>query len=88
MDADSATCMPARTEPVMEAIAGVGCSTISAAGLAVAADDVEDALWAGSAPMISAISTVEAGVVSDGLRTTVLPAASAGANFQTAIIIG
>ena len=38
--------------------------------------------------MISAISTVEAGVVSDGFRTTVLPAASAGANFQTAIIIG
>ena len=30
----------------------------------------------------------EAGVVSDGLRTTVLPAASAGANFQTDIIIG
>ena len=38
--------------------------------------------------MISAISSVEAGVVSDGLRTTVLPAAIAGANFQTAIIIG
>jgi hypothetical protein len=37
---------------------------------------------------ISAIRTDEAGVVSDGLRTTVLPAASAGANFQTAIIIG
>ena len=38
--------------------------------------------------MISAISTVETGVVSDGLSTTVLPAAIAGANFQTAIIIG
>jgi hypothetical protein len=36
----------------------------------------------------SAISTVLAGVVSLGLRTIVLPAASAGANFQTAIIIG
>ena len=35
-----------------------------------------------------AISTVEAGVVSDGLSTMVLPAASAGAHFQTAIIIG
>ena len=32
--------------------------------------------------------TAEAGVVSDGLSTTVLPAASAGANFQTAIMIG
>ncbi len=38
--------------------------------------------------MSSASSTVEAGVVSEGLRTTVLPAAMAGANFQTAIIIG
>ena len=37
---------------------------------------------------ISASSRVDTGVVSDGLSTTVLPAASAGANFQTAIIIG
>ena len=38
--------------------------------------------------MSSAMRTVETGVVSDGLSTTVLPAAIAGANFQTAIIIG
>ena len=38
--------------------------------------------------MISAMSRVVTGVVSDGLRTMVLPAASAGANFQIAIIIG
>jgi hypothetical protein len=37
---------------------------------------------------ISASSSVDTGVVSDGLRTTVLPAASAGAIFQMAIIIG
>ena len=37
---------------------------------------------------ISARRVVEAGVVSLGFNTTVLPAASAGANFQTAIIIG
>ena len=37
---------------------------------------------------ISAISSVEAGVVSEGLSTTVLPAAMAGAHFQTAIISG
>nr|WP_218596034.1 hypothetical protein [Pseudonocardia oceani] len=36
----------------------------------------------------SAISTALAGVVSLGSRTMVLPAASAGAHFQTAIIIG
>ena len=38
--------------------------------------------------MISAINNVLAGVVSDGLSTTVFPAAMAGAHFQTAIIIG
>ena len=37
---------------------------------------------------ISASTRVETGVVSDGFSTTVLPAARAGANFQTAIIIG
>src|ERR1039457_4286141 len=36
----------------------------------------------------SAISSVDAGVVSAGLSTMVLPAAMAGAHFQTAIIIG
>jgi hypothetical protein len=37
---------------------------------------------------ISASIRVVTGVVSDGLRTTQLPAASAGAIFQIAIIIG
>ena len=37
---------------------------------------------------ISASRVVDAGVVSDGFSTTALPAAIAGANFQTAIIIG
>ena len=36
----------------------------------------------------SAMWTVLAGVVSEGFSTIVLPAASAGANFQTAIIMG
>ncbi len=38
--------------------------------------------------MISAISRVEAGVVSEGFRTMALPAAMAGAHFHTAIIAG
>ena len=38
--------------------------------------------------MISAMSSAVTGVVSEGLSTMVLPAARAGANFQTAIIIG
>ena len=37
---------------------------------------------------ISASISVLAGVVSDGLMTIVLPAAMAGAHFQTAIIMG
>ena len=37
---------------------------------------------------LSGQADVDAGVVSDGFRTTVLPAARAGANFHTAIIIG
>ena len=41
-----------------------------------------------NSPAISAIIAVDTGVVSDGLSTTQLPAASAGANFQTAIING
>ena len=36
----------------------------------------------------SASQSVEFGVFSDGLRTNVLPAASAGANFQIAIMNG
>ena len=38
--------------------------------------------------MISAIKSADTGVVSDGLSTMVFPAANAGANFHTAIIIG
>ena len=38
--------------------------------------------------MILAMRSVATGVVSDGLRTTVFPAAIAGAHFQTAIMIG
>jgi hypothetical protein len=37
---------------------------------------------------ISASSSVDTGVVSEGLSTIVFPAASAGASFQVAIIIG
>ena len=57
------------------------------AGVPVAADDVEHPRRQDLA-VSSAMSSVVTGVVSDGLSTMVLPAASAGANFQTAIIIG
>ena len=79
--------MPARTEPVMETISG-RVRDERAAGVAVAADDVEDARGQELGRDLGRAAAVEAGVVSDGLSTMVLPAASAGAIFQTAIIIG
>lgn len=87
LEADSATDIPARTEPVMEAIAGVGCSTIRRPVSRSPVMTLKTPLGR-TEPMISAMRTVDAGVVSDGFRTTVLPAARAGANFHTAIIIG
>ena len=85
--AAAATSMPARTEPVIETSCGVGwrpargrcrgrrTTTLSTPG-------------GRNSAAISASIIVVTGVVSDGLSTTVLPAASAGASFQTAIISG
>ena len=79
--------MPARTEPVIDTICGVGCST-SARPVSRSPHTTLNTPGGRNSATISAISSVDAGVVSDGLSTTVLPAAMAGANFQTAIIIG
>ena len=79
--------MPGPIEPVIETSDGVGWPTTSAAGLPVAETTLKHARRQDLAA-ISASSTVLTGVVSDGLRTTVLPAAIAGAIFQTAITIG
>ena len=79
--------MPARTEPVIEAIAGVLCSTI-ARPVSRSPQSTLNTPAGRISPMISASSRVDIGVVSEGFRTTVLPAAMAGANFQTAIIAG
>jgi hypothetical protein len=73
----------------METICGVGCST--RARPVSRSPHTTLSTPGGSAPdsaMISAMRTVETGVVSLGLTTTALPAAIAGAHFQTAIIIG
>ena len=40
---ECATCMPARTEPVIATSCGIGCSTTSATGVAVTGDHVEHA---------------------------------------------
>ena len=83
----AATSAPARTEPVIETMAGVGCSTsmrpVSRSPVMTLRTP------AGKIPAaISASRSVVTGVVSLGLRTTVFPAARAGAIFHTAIIIG
>ncbi len=79
--------MPARTEPVIETIAGVLCCTMARPVSRSPVTTLSVPAGRNSAA-ISASSRVVSGVVSLGLSTTVLPAASAGAIFQMAIIIG
>ncbi len=86
-DADSATCMPARTLPVIDTMAGVGCST-SIRPVSRSPHTTLKTPSGRNSDMISAISSVEAGVVSEGFNTMALPAAMAGAHFHTAIIAG
>ncbi len=85
--AEAATSMPARTLPVIDTMAGVGCST-SALPLSRSPHTTLSTPGGRCSATISARSRVETGVVSEGLSTIVLPAASAGAHFQTAIIMG
>ena len=82
-----ATEMPARTDPVIATIPGVGCDT-RARPVSRSPRITLNTPGGKNSAAISARSVVEAGVVSDGLRTTVLPAARTGATFQMAIIIG
>ena len=85
--ADAATCMPARTDPVIDTICGIGCST---SARPVSRSPVTTFMTPGGKNSLhsSPSSRVDAGVVSDGLMTSVLPAARAGAIFQIAIISG
>ena len=83
----AATARPAAVEPVIATIAGIGC-----AASAAPVDRSPHTTFSTPGGRISAnsspIRTVLAGVVSDGLMTSVFPAASAGPIFQVAIIIG
>ena len=82
-----ATSIPARTDPVTETIAGVSWSII-ARPVSRSPQMTLNTPGGRNSAAISASRVVLAGVVSLGLSTTVLPAAMAGANFHTAIIIG
>ena len=85
--AAAATSLPARTLPVIDTICGTGCET-SARPVSRSPQITLNTPGGRNSAIVSAISSVETGVVSDGLSTIVLPAARAGAHFQTAIIIG
>ena len=79
--------MPARTEPVIETICGTWWAT-SARPVSRSPHTTLNTPGGKNSWAISASRDVEAGVVSLGLSTTVLPAASAGPIFQIAIISG
>jgi hypothetical protein len=79
--------MPARTLPVTEISAGIGCSTSARPVSRSPTTTLNTPAGSTSAAIEPSIDVVT-GVLSDGLRTTVLPAASAGPNFHTAISSG
>ena len=85
--AAAATCDPARTDPVMATMSGRWWETRARP---VSRSPQTTLRTPGGSTSLATCpsSSVEAGVVSDGLRTIVLPAASAGAIFQIAIISG
>ncbi len=85
--AEAATSLPARVEPVIETRRGVGW-VISARPVSRSPATTFSTPGGKNSAAISASMSVETGVVSEGLSTTVLPAAIAGASFQTAIISG
>ena len=82
-----ATSRPARTLPVMATSWGMGWLT-RARPVSRSPQITLNTPGGKISPATSASITVVTGVVSDGFSTTVLPAARAGAIFQTAIIIG
>ena len=79
--------MPARTEPVIETICGVGWSIMRRAGRAVAGDDVEHARRQELRGDLGQQQRDERRRVRR-LEHDVLPAAIAGATFQTAMLSG
>ena len=79
--------MPALTDPVTDTMEGMSCSTMRRPVSRSPHTTFNTPAGRNSAAS-SAMNVALAGVVSDGFSTTVFPAAMAGANFHTAIIIG
>ena len=83
-----AKCLPVSTEPVSASMSTSGWP-ISASPVGRPGPITTFRTPGGSTSAASSAKrTVVIGVVSAGFSTTVLPAASAGANFQIAIISG
>ena len=85
---DRAIARPTAVDPVNAILSMSGCSTSAcpvspAPVMMLTTPGGSSACW-----QISANSSAVSGVVSAGLSTTVLPAASAGAIFQASIISG
>lgn len=79
--------MPARTEPVMATSSGVGWAVSASPVLRSPSTTLKTP--GGRMPrVISASSSVDSGVESLGFSTIVLPAASAGPIFHTAMLSG
>ena len=83
----SAIHLPVSTEPVSDTMFTSSCSTSAAPTSLPPVTTLSTPLGRNSAA-ISASLTVVIGVVGAGFSTIVLPAASAGPIFQTAIISG
>ena len=84
-----ATCMPARTEPVMATMSTPAWPTsVRPVSRSPVMTLNTPARRISAAVIISASRTVETGVVSGGFSTTALPAAMAGMNFQMAMSSG
>jgi hypothetical protein len=81
------TSRPARTEPVSATIAGTGCCTIASPVERSPHTTFSTPSGSTSAASSASISGVT-GVLGALLSTTALPAATAGAHFQVAIISG
>ncbi len=86
--ASSAMCLPVDVSPVIDTIRTFGWPT-SRSPIAAPEPDSTLRTPAGSwSAMSSANRRADSGVRADGLRTTVLPVASAGPSFQAAMYSG
>ena len=79
---------PVTVSPVIETMRTLGCPTSASPMSAPEPDRTLTTPGGRISAAISAKASADSGVRADGLRTTVLPAASAGPSFQLAMYRG